>query len=160
MKYFQTLSNILMMEVLKILKELRQAILASACASSLIGTWTAIWSPSKSALNAAHTNGWSLIARPPINFGSNAWRPSLKMYECGIPKEMALELFKPHVINGLVTKEIASNIKAAKRMIENQDERVWDVVEEKIKHEISRLESMTSYSPDVNQLLYKFDDVQ
>ncbi len=59
--------------------------------------------------------------------------PSLKMYECGIPKEMALELFKPHVINGLVTKGIASNIKAAKRMIENQDERVWDVVEEKIK---------------------------
>ena len=59
--------------------------------------------------------------------------PSLKMYECGIPKEMALELFKPHVINGLVSKEIASNIKAAKRMIENQDPRVWDIVEEKIK---------------------------
>ena len=59
--------------------------------------------------------------------------PTLKMYECGIPKEMALELFKPHVINGLVSKEIASNIKAAKRMIENQDERVWDIVEEKIK---------------------------
>ncbi len=59
--------------------------------------------------------------------------PSLKMYECGIPKEMALELFKPHVINGLVKKEIASNIKVAKRMIENQDPRVWDVVEEKIK---------------------------
>ncbi|MDD4808866.1 MAG: DNA-directed RNA polymerase subunit beta', partial [Bacilli bacterium] len=59
--------------------------------------------------------------------------PTLKMYQCGIPKEMALELFKPHVINGLVTKEIASNIKAAKKMIENQDERVWDIVEEKIK---------------------------
>ncbi len=59
--------------------------------------------------------------------------PSLKMYECGIPKEMALELFKPHVINGLVNKEIASNIKSAKKMIENQDERVWDIVEEKIK---------------------------
>ena len=58
--------------------------------------------------------------------------PSLKMYECGIPKEMALELFKPHVINGLVSKEIASNIKSAKKMIENQDERVWDIVEEKI----------------------------
>lgn len=58
--------------------------------------------------------------------------PTLKMYECGIPKEMALELFKPHVINGLMTKEIASNIKAAKRMIENQDPRVWDIVEEKI----------------------------
>ena len=59
--------------------------------------------------------------------------PSLKMYECGVPKEMALELFKPHVINGLVSKEIASNIKAAKRMIEDQDDRVWDIVEEKIK---------------------------
>ena len=58
--------------------------------------------------------------------------PSLKMYECGIPKEMALELFKPHVINGLVSKEIASNIKVAKRMIDNQDPRVWDIVEEKI----------------------------
>ncbi len=58
--------------------------------------------------------------------------PTLKMYECGIPKEMALELFKPHVINGLMTKEIASNIKAAKRMIDNQDPRVWDIVEEKI----------------------------
>ncbi|HPE15109.1 MAG TPA: DNA-directed RNA polymerase subunit beta' [Bacilli bacterium] len=59
--------------------------------------------------------------------------PNLKMYQCGIPKEMALELFKPHVINGLVTKEIAHNIKAAKRLIENQDERVWDIVEEVIK---------------------------
>ena len=59
--------------------------------------------------------------------------PTLKMYQCGIPKEMALELFKPHVIHGLVSKEIASNIKAAKRMIENQDERVWDIVEEVIK---------------------------
>ena len=59
--------------------------------------------------------------------------PSLKMYECGIPREMAVELFKPYIINGLVSKEIASNIKAAKRMIENQDPRVWDIVEEKIK---------------------------
>ena len=59
--------------------------------------------------------------------------PSLKMYECGIPREMAIELFKPYIINGLVSKEIASNIKAAKRMIENQDPRVWDIVEEKVK---------------------------
>ena len=59
--------------------------------------------------------------------------PDLKMYQCGIPKEMALELFKPHVINGLVTKEIANNIKSAKKMIENQDPKVWDVVEEVIK---------------------------
>ncbi len=59
--------------------------------------------------------------------------PSLKMYECGIPKEMALELFKPHVIRGLVEKEIVHNIKSAKKMIENQDDRVWDIVEEVIK---------------------------
>ena len=59
--------------------------------------------------------------------------PSLKMYQCGLPKGMALELFKPHVINGLVEKGIAHNIKAAKKLIDNQDERVWDVVEEVIK---------------------------
>ena len=59
--------------------------------------------------------------------------PSLKMYQCGIPKEMALELFKPHVIHGLVSKDIAHNIKAAKRLIDNQDPIVWDVVEEVIK---------------------------
>ena len=59
--------------------------------------------------------------------------PDLKMYQCGIPKEMALELFKPHVINGLVSKEIANNIKSAKKMIENQDPKVWDVVEDVIK---------------------------
>ena len=59
--------------------------------------------------------------------------PDLKMYQCGIPKEMALELFKPHVINGLVSKELANNIKAAKKMIENKDEKVWDIVEEVIK---------------------------
>ena len=59
--------------------------------------------------------------------------PSLKMYQCGVPKEMALELFKPHVIHGLVSKDIAHNIKAAKRLIDNQDPVVWDIVEEVIK---------------------------
>ena len=59
--------------------------------------------------------------------------PSLKMYQCGIPKEMALELFKPHVINGLVSRDLAHNIKAAKRLIENRDPQVWDVVEDVIK---------------------------
>ena len=59
--------------------------------------------------------------------------PDLKMYQCGIPKEMALELFKPHVINGLVSKEIANNIKSAKKMIDNMDPKVWDIVEEVIK---------------------------
>ena len=59
--------------------------------------------------------------------------PELKMYQCGIPKEMALELFKPHVIHGLVERDIVHNIKSAKKMIENQDERIWDVVEDVIK---------------------------
>ena len=59
--------------------------------------------------------------------------PSLKMYQCGLPKEMALELFKPHVINGLVDRDIAHNIKAAKRLIDNRDPQVWDVVEDVIK---------------------------
>ena len=59
--------------------------------------------------------------------------PELKMYQCGIPKEMALELFKPHVIHGLVERDIVHNIKSAKKMIENQDERVWDIVEDVIK---------------------------
>ena len=59
--------------------------------------------------------------------------PDLKMYQCGIPKEMALELFKPHVINGLVSKEIANNIKSAKKLIDTRDPKVWDVVEEVIK---------------------------
>ena len=59
--------------------------------------------------------------------------PDLKIYQCGIPKEMALELFKPHVIHGLVSQELANNIKSAKRMIDNQDPKVWDIVEEVIK---------------------------
>ena len=59
--------------------------------------------------------------------------PFLKMYQCGLPKGMALELFKPHVIHGLVERDIAHNIKAAKKLIDNQDERVWDVVEDVIK---------------------------
>ncbi len=58
--------------------------------------------------------------------------PSLKMYQCGIPKEMALELFKPHVINGLVSKGLAHNIKGAKKLIDNRDDCVWDIVEEVI----------------------------
>ena len=52
-------------------------ILASSWASKLRGTWTAIWSPSKSALKAAQHNGCSSIASPSINLGSKAWTPSL-----------------------------------------------------------------------------------
>ena len=59
--------------------------------------------------------------------------PTLKMYECGIPKEMALELFKPHVIHEIVERELAHNIKGAKKLIDAQDERVWDIVEDVIR---------------------------
>ncbi|UUX33014.1 DNA-directed RNA polymerase subunit beta' [Fundicoccus culcitae] len=59
--------------------------------------------------------------------------PNLKMYQCGIPKEMAVELFKPFVMKELVEREIATNIKNAKRMIEVQDDAIWPVVEDVIK---------------------------
>ena len=59
--------------------------------------------------------------------------PTLKMYQCGIPREMALNLFKPFVISGLVREEIATNIKAAERLIEKMDDRIWPIVEEVIK---------------------------
>ena len=58
--------------------------------------------------------------------------PSLKMYQCGLPKEMAIELFKPHVIHGLVERGLAHNIKGAKKLIDSRDEVVWDVVEDVI----------------------------
>ncbi|MGR7934415.1 DNA-directed RNA polymerase subunit beta' [Staphylococcus epidermidis] len=58
--------------------------------------------------------------------------PSLKMYQCGLPKEMALELFKPFVMKELVQSEIATNIKNAKSKIERMDDEVWDVLEDVI----------------------------
>lgn len=59
--------------------------------------------------------------------------PSLKMYQCGLLKEMALELFKPFVMKELVQREIATNIKNAKSKIERMDDEVWDVLEEVIR---------------------------
>jgi DNA-directed RNA polymerase subunit beta' len=59
--------------------------------------------------------------------------PELKMHQCGLPKEMALELFKPFVMKRLVDKGYAHNIKSAKRMVERARNEVWDVLEEVIK---------------------------
>ncbi|MBI5399802.1 DNA-directed RNA polymerase subunit beta' [Candidatus Saganbacteria bacterium] len=59
--------------------------------------------------------------------------PNLKLHQCGLPKEMALELFKPFVIRKLVDRNLAQNVKSAKRMIENQEVIVWDILEEVIK---------------------------
>ena len=59
--------------------------------------------------------------------------PELKMYQCGLPKEMALELFKPFIMNRLVDLNKSHNIKAAKRMIESAKPVVWDILAEVIK---------------------------
>ena len=58
--------------------------------------------------------------------------PNLKMHQCGLPKEMAIELFKPHVINGIVERGLAHNIKGAKKLIDSRDESIWDIVEDVI----------------------------
>ncbi len=59
--------------------------------------------------------------------------PSLQMYQCGLPKEMAVELFKPFIMKELVERGLAHNIKSAKRKIERLQPEVWDVLEEVIK---------------------------
>ena len=59
--------------------------------------------------------------------------PNLKMYQCGLPKEMAIELFKPFVMKELVERGLAHNIKSAKRKIERLHSEVWDVLEDVIK---------------------------
>ncbi|MBH8600675.1 DNA-directed RNA polymerase subunit beta' [Thermoactinomyces sp. CICC 23799] len=59
--------------------------------------------------------------------------PHLKMYQCGLPKEMALELFKPFVMKELVARGLAHNIKSAKRKVERVHPEVWDVLEDVIK---------------------------
>ncbi len=62
--------------------------------------------------------------------------PELALDQCGVPKKMALEIFKPFVINGLVSKEIAHNTRAASRMIEDYEPVVWDVLEEVIQKKL------------------------
>jgi len=59
--------------------------------------------------------------------------PQLQLHQCGLPKLMALELFKPFVMKALVDRELAQNIKSAKRMVERRRPQVWDVLEEVIK---------------------------
>ena len=59
--------------------------------------------------------------------------PDLKIYQCGLPKEMALELFKPFVMKKLVEDGTAQNIKSAKKMVERAKPEVWDVLEGIIK---------------------------
>ena len=59
--------------------------------------------------------------------------PELKIYQCGLPKEMAIELFKPFVMKELVERKLSHNIKSAKKMVEKLQPEVWDVLEDVIK---------------------------
>ena len=59
--------------------------------------------------------------------------PELKIYQCGLPKEMAIELFKPFVMRELVRRGLAENIKKAKKSVEHLETEVWDVLEDVIK---------------------------
>ena len=59
--------------------------------------------------------------------------PSFKMNQCGIPKKMALELYKPFIMRELVNRGLTTNIKTAKKLVEESDDRVWDVIEDVIK---------------------------
>jgi len=55
--------------------------------------------------------------------------PELKMYQCGLPKEMALELFKPFVLKRLVDTKVIANIKSARKMVDRASAEVWDALE-------------------------------
>ena len=59
--------------------------------------------------------------------------PSLKMHQCGIPKKMALELYKPFIMRELVQRGIAQNIKSAKKLVEDSNDKVWEVIEDVIQ---------------------------
>ncbi len=59
--------------------------------------------------------------------------PSLRLHQCGLPKKMALELFKPFIFSKLIRRGIATTIKAAKKMVEREDKEVWDILEEVIR---------------------------
>lgn len=59
--------------------------------------------------------------------------PKLKMHQCGLPREMAIELFQPFVIHRLIRQQLVNNIKAAKRLIQRNDPIIWDVLEEVIE---------------------------
>ena len=75
--------------------------------------------------------------------------PSLKFDQCGLPKSVALEMFKPFVIGKLLEKEIAPNIRVAKEMIEEQEDVIWDLLEEVIKNKpvlLNRAPTLHKYS--------------
>jgi DNA-directed RNA polymerase subunit beta' len=60
--------------------------------------------------------------------------PTLKLHQCGLPKKMALELFKPFIIRELMERNIANSLKSAKKMLERTDKEIWDILEQVTKH--------------------------
>jgi DNA-directed RNA polymerase subunit beta' len=73
--------------------------------------------------------------------------PTLKLHQCGLPKIMALELFKPFVMKRLVDHELAQNIKSAKRMVERRRPQVWDVLEDVIREHPVMLNRAADVAP-------------
>ena len=83
--------------------------------------------------------------------------PELKIYQCGLPKEMAIELFKPFVMKELVSRGTAHNIKSAKKMVERLEGEVWDVLEDVItEHPV-----MLNRAPTLHRLgIQAFEPIQ
>ncbi len=74
--------------------------------------------------------------------------PHLKLYQCGLPKRIALELFQPFIIRKLKDRGYADTIKSAKRMLERREEHVWDILEEVIHQHpvlLNRAPTLTPY---------------
>ena len=84
--------------------------------------------------------------------------PELKMYQCGLPKEMAIELFKPFVLKRLVDKKAIANIKSARKVIDKASDKVWDALEDKenptIEDKIALMKSDNPYA----RCIYKCDN--
>ena len=75
--------------------------------------------------------------------------PNLKLHQCGLPKKMALELFKPYVYGKLEQRELATTIKAAKKLVERETPEVWEILEEVIREHpvlLNRAPTPVSYT--------------
>ena len=70
----------------------------------------------------------------------------LKLHQCGLPKKMALELFKPYVYGKLEQRELATTIKAAKKLVERETPEVWEVLEEVIREQSNSFEQSPNTS--------------
>ena len=79
--------------------------------------------------------------------------PTLKLHQCGLPKLMALELFKPFIFNKLELRGMATTIKAAKKLVEQQVAEVWDILEEVIREHPILLNRAPTFTGWASKLL-------